>query len=184
MTTPTSASRTSRLAPRLTLGALVIAVAGTFGLTAMAQPGGPGGHHHGMRAEAGPGLPMMGPHLDRMLDSVKATDAQRTQIRQIADAAAKDLKAQRESGRALREQMMALFAQPTVDAQAAESLRQQMLARHDQASRRMMQAMLDVSRVLTPEQRQQLAQQMKQRRELMERHRQERRQLDGEAARR
>ena len=54
-----------------------------------------------------------------------------------------------------------------------------MLSRHDQASKRMMQAMLDVSRVLTPEQRQQLAQQMKQRRDLMERHMRERRQLEG-----
>jgi molybdate transport system substrate-binding protein len=46
----------------------------------------------------------------------------------------------------------------------------------------MMQAMLDVSRVLTPEQRQQLAQHMKQRRDMMERHMKERRQLDGAAA--
>jgi Spy/CpxP family protein refolding chaperone len=79
--------------------------------------------------------------------------------------------------------MQALFTQPTVDANAAESLRQQMLARHDAASKRMMQAMLDVSRVLTPEQRQQLAQHMKQRRDMMERHMKERRQLDGAAPR-
>ena len=73
------------------------------------------------------------------------------------------MKAQREAGRALREQGLQLFTQPTVDATAAEALRQQMLAQHDQASKRMLQAMLDVAKVLTPEQRAQLAERMKQR---------------------
>jgi Spy/CpxP family protein refolding chaperone len=46
----------------------------------------------------------------------------------------------------------------------------------------MMQAMLDVSRVLTPEQRKQLAERMQQRRSMMERHMNERRALDGATA--
>jgi Spy/CpxP family protein refolding chaperone len=73
---------------------------------------------------------------------------------------------------------MSLFAQPTVDARAVETLRQQMLQQHDQSSRRWMQAMLDASAVLTPEQRKQLAERMQQRREMMQRHHQERRALD------
>jgi periplasmic protein CpxP/Spy len=180
--------RSPAVSTRLLLGGLVVAVASTFALTVDAHPGEVKVHgaQHGGRGDMGMGmgmgLPMMGPRLDRMLDSVKATDAQRTQIRQIADAAAADLKAQRDSGRALHEQAAALFMQPTVDANAAEALRQQMMTRHDQASRRMLQAMLDVSRVLTPEQRVQLAQQMKQRHDLMQRHQQERRQMDGKPA--
>jgi Spy/CpxP family protein refolding chaperone len=43
----------------------------------------------------------------------------------------------------------------------------------------MLQAMLDVSRVLTPEQRKQLAERMQQRRTMMERHRGERLQNEG-----
>jgi Spy/CpxP family protein refolding chaperone len=168
--------RSTAASTRLLLAGLVLAVAGTAALTVQAAPGHDGpGHHH--RGDMGMGLPMFGGHVERMLDGVKATDAQRAQIKQILQAARADLKAQRESGRALHEQMRSLFTQPTVDANAAEALRQQMLARHDQASKRMMQAMLDVSRVLTPEQRQQLAQQMQQRREMMERHMRERRQL-------
>ena len=54
-----------------------------------------------------------------------------------------------------------LLAQPTVDAAAAEKLRQQMLAQHDQVSQRMLTAMLDISRVLTAEQRVALAARMK-----------------------
>jgi len=62
---------------------------------------------------------------------------------------------------------MQIFAAPTVDAAAAESVRQQMLAQHDQASKRMLQAMLDVSNVLTPEQRAKMAARMKERSSIM-----------------
>ena len=41
----------------------------------------------------------MGRMIDRMLDGLNATDAQRTQIKQIAAAAAADLKAQAQPGR-------------------------------------------------------------------------------------
>jgi periplasmic protein CpxP/Spy len=146
---------------------LVVAAAGVA-MSAHAQGmGGPGGHGHG----PGGGMMMFGgppERVDRMLDGLVATDAQRTQIKQIAMAAATDLKAQHEAGRALREKGVQIFAAPTVDAAAAESLRQQMLAQHDQASKRMLQAMLDVSKVLTPEQRAKVAVRMKERQAAMQ----------------
>ena len=101
--------------------------------------------------------------IDHMLDGLNATDAQRAQIKQIAQAAAVDLKTQHEATRALREKGMQIFAAPTVDAAAAESVRQQLGVKHDEASRRTLQALLDVSRVLTPEQRAKMAERMKQR---------------------
>jgi Spy/CpxP family protein refolding chaperone len=121
----------------------------------------------------GPGMMMAGDPthvarmIDRLLDGMGATDAQRSQIRQIAQAAAADLNAERDADRALHDRAIELLAAPTVDAAAAESLRQQMQARHDQASKRMLQAMLDMSKVLMPEQRAKLAQRMKQRDEMM-----------------
>jgi Spy/CpxP family protein refolding chaperone len=160
---------------RLLLVGLLVALAGTFALTAYARDGGRHGDHHG-----GPGMMFMGRGLDRMLDAVDATPEQRTQIRQIAQGAAADLRAQREAARGLRERSMQLFTQPTVDANAAEQLRQQMLGQHDQASRRVMQAMLDVSRVLSPEQRAKLAERFKQRREMMQRHMRERESIEGQ----
>jgi Spy/CpxP family protein refolding chaperone len=160
---------------------LAIALAGGASLTAFAGPDG-GSHGMGGRHHGAPGFMMDGPgggrHMERMLDDVQATEAQRTQIRQIWQSAAADLKAQRETGRSLREQQMELFAQPTVDASAVEALRQKMLAEHDRSSKRITQAMLDSSRVLTPQQRAQLAEKMKARRDLMQRQMQERRQLD------
>ncbi|WP_430422981.1 Spy/CpxP family protein refolding chaperone [Methylibium petroleiphilum] len=150
-----------------------IALAGGASLTAWAVPEGAPARpaaHGGPHGGPGFGWGASPRQLERLLDSVKATDAQRSQIRQIAQAAAADLKAQREAGRDLREQQARLFTQPTVDAQAVEVLRQQMVAQHDQASRRMSQALLDASRVLTVEQRVQLAERMKARHERMERH--------------
>ena len=162
-------------AARLLTGTLVLALAAGFGQAAMAQP-------HG-RGHGGPGIGMMdGHHLERGLDAINATAEQRAQIKQIFDAARNDLKAQRASGRQLRQQLQALFAQPTVDARAAEALRAQISAQHDAASKRMLQAMLDASRVLTAEQRKTLADKMAQRRALMERHRAEREAL-GEGKR-
>ena len=159
---------------RLFGAALLVAVLGSVALSAWAQggPGGPGMH----------GMHFGGHMAERMLDSVNATAEQRAQVKQITDRAAADMKAQHEAGRALREQGMKLFAQPVVDANAAEALRLQMMQQHDQASRRMMQTMLEVSRVLTPEQRKQLAERMAQRGDMMRRHMNERQQLDGAPA--
>jgi Spy/CpxP family protein refolding chaperone len=165
---------------RLLIGGLVLATAGAFTLTASAQPhgggpGGPGGHMMMMGGSMGGGLMMGGPHqMERRLDSVNATAEQRTQIRGILQAAMGDLRGQRASRTALHDQAAAIFTAPTVDARAAETLRQQMLAQHDQASKRMLQAMLDVSRVLTPEQRKALGERMAQRQTMMQRHRAER----------
>jgi periplasmic protein CpxP/Spy len=158
---------------RLVGAALLVAVLGSVALSAWAMPGGHGG----------PGLGMMmnGRGLERLLDGVNASAEQRTQIKAIAERAMADMKAQREAGRGTRQQMMVLFAQPTVDANAAEALRAQMLQQHDQSSRRMMQAMLEASRVLTPEQRKQIADRAAQRSVMMERHMNERRSLEGGA---
>jgi protein CpxP len=178
----TGNAATGRRWKRLAAGA-ALALAATVTFTAWAQPG-PGGpgHHGGFGA---PGMFMGSPErigrgVDRVLNGVNATDAQRAQVKQIVQQAAADLKAQREAGRGLREKSLQIFTAPTVDAAAAESLRQQTLAQHDAASRRTLQAMLDISRVLTPEQRAKLGEQMAQRHQRMQQRMQERAQrTDG-----
>lgn len=172
---------------RLLIAGLVLAAAGAYAVTASAQPMGAGHGGHGGRGAhmmmdggmggpgMGGGMMMGGPRgMMRMLDDVNATPEQRTQIRSIVQAAMADLRGQRAGGAALREQAAAVFTAPTVDARAAETLRQQMLAQHDQASKRMLQAMIDVSRVLTPEQRKAIGERMAQRHAMMQRHRAER----------
>ena len=180
-------SRFPHHAGRLFAGALLVALLGSVSLSAMAQGDRHGPGHHGPAAAGmgmGMGIPMQGRMLEGMLDRVNATAEQRAQIKQIAERTATDMKAQHDSSRGLREQAATLFAQPVVDANAAEALRLQMMQQHDQRSRRMMQAMLEVSRVLTPDQRKQLAERMARRGDMMRRHMQERQSLDGTAPKR
>ena len=137
---------------------LAVATLALAGSTAWAAgPGGPGGPGMDM-----PFMRMGGPAMGHMLEQAGASAEQRSQVEQIVKTAREDLRAQHEQGRALHEQMRDLFLQPAVDPAAVESVRQQMLARHDQASQRMTKAMLDVSAVLSVEQRQQLADAMRQ----------------------
>ncbi len=144
----------------LLMMALLFALGGALASSAWAQPGG----HPGAGMMMFGGSPeRMGRMIDHMLDGVAASDAQRSQIKQIAQAAAADLKGQHETTRGLRERSMQVFTAPNVDANAAEALRQQLSAQHDQSSRRMLQAMLDISRVLSPEQRVKLGERFKQR---------------------
>ena len=172
MKTPSSTS--PLIAWRLLLATALVAVAAGVSQTAMASPQGGLAGHDGHWSAGGGGMMGGAHHIERTLDSVNATPEQRAQIKQIMQAARTDMKAQHEAGRALRQQSHALFAQPNVDARALETLRQQMVAQHDQASKRKLQVMLDVSRVLTPEQRKTLAERLDKRQAMMERQRAER----------
>lgn len=183
MTSSSFQQKFAKFGFRRYVAAVVIGLAGTVGLAAWADGGGHRGPGPGPGGFGGPGLFAGSPErvsrmVDHMLRDVNATEAQRTQIKQIVTAAAADLKTQHEAGKGLHERATQLFTSATVDAAAAESLRQQMLAQHDQSSKRVMQAMLDISRVLTPEQRTKLAERMKQRRDMMQRHMRERQDLD------
>ena len=94
--------------------------------------------------------------------------AQRSQVRQIALAAATDLNAQRDATRGLHDRAAQIFTAPTVDAAAAESLRQEMLTKQDQSSKRVLQAMLESARVLTPAQRARLGDRLRDRQAVMQ----------------
>lgn len=180
---PASAGHSSQKR-RWALGALIAATSASVVLSISAWAGGhePGSRlqHHGMGMMGGAGaelggMPFGGRHLQRLLDDAKVTDVQRTQVQQIVDRAQSDLKALHEEGKGLHEQGLKLWAAPKIDACAAEKLRQQMQVHHDKVSKRLMQAMLDVGNVLTPDQRAVVAKQLEKRHEDMMRRMQERR---------
>ena len=154
VSSPVSSTRPTRLFA-LSLGC---ALASCIALAAWAaSEDAPPRHRPSMMMLAGPMLPPPGPMLDHVLDDVKASPTQRAQVRQIMEAADAGLRADRDAARADRAQMAQLFLQPVVDAAAVEAVRQRIEQRHDAESRRMTQAMVDVSLVLSAEQRQQLA---------------------------
>lgn len=155
---------------RVALGALIAATSASVVLSISAWAGSeepPASRQPHPRMEAGAppfGGPMAGPfagrHLQRLLDDAKASEAQKAQIKTISDKAQADLKTLFDEGKGLREQSLQLWAAPKLDPAAAEKVRQQMEAHHDKVSKRMLQAMLDIGNVLTPEQRATVAKQM------------------------
>lgn len=173
-----SARRLSALGSLLLVGA----AAAAFSASALAgnhrgmgDGRGPHGDHHGemcmhggMGAHQGGGMMGDARHLDRLLgDAHKLSDAQRTQISNIQTQARADLMKLHDADRAGMHPGLSLLTQAKPDAAAAEKARQDMLARHDKASQRMLKAQLDVANVLTPAQRAQLATAMKDRQERM-----------------
>jgi protein CpxP len=174
------------LAQPLMAVTLLVALAGATATLAQAQPmpghaasaaGEHGPRHAGMHRMAPGG--MMGPMLpERLLDEVGASPEQKTKVRDIFKAAQADMAKQHEAGRELHRQMAQAMAAPQVDAAAVEALRQKQLAQHDAHSKRMVSAMLEAGAVLTPEQRQKLAQRLKTRQDMMERHHRERQSMD------
>jgi Spy/CpxP family protein refolding chaperone len=154
---------------RTVLGSLLVAAAvlTTQPSLAHGHRGGNEGHgQHGMMFGGGQR------HIERMLDMVEATDAQRTAIKSIAAAAQAKAAPIREQHRALREQGRALLgSQGAVERGAAENLRLRMMALHDQGSKIRMDAMLDIADQLTPAQRAKIGAMMAQRGERMREHR-------------
>ena len=166
---------------------LLYALTGAAVSMAQAQPAGPsgmmgsmGGMHAAAHQGRGHGGMGMGDGMmsERMLAAAGASAEQKAKVRDILKAAQDDQLKQRAGGLELHQQMLALMSAPQIDAAAAESLRQKMEARHDAASKRHLQVMLDVGAVLTPEQRQKLAERMKTRRDMMDRHHRERQAIE------
>ena len=121
-------------------------------------------------------------HMGRVLDRIGATAEQKAQIKTIMESAHNELQPVHAQMKTLRDQSTALFTQPAVDANAAEALRLQMQTLNGQVSKRMLQAMVESSRVLTPDQRAKMADMLNKRRAMAERHRAEAESLMGKSA--
>jgi periplasmic protein CpxP/Spy len=92
--------------------------------------------------------------LDRMLDTIKANDSQRTAIQAIAQRTFAELGSVHEQHHRLHDQLVAALTADPVDRGAVESLRSQLVKMVDQGSQTISKGMLDAAQVLSPEQRQ------------------------------
>ena len=93
--------------------------------------------------------------MQRILDRVGATQAQRDQIRAIWTGLRPQLRAERAQHKSLRQQMVAALTAPTINAGEVERLRKQSMASADKTSALFTQGMVASAQVLTPEQRKQ-----------------------------
>jgi Spy/CpxP family protein refolding chaperone len=129
------------------------------GVAALAAQGmGMGVSHHGMMMS---GSADMAAHADHLLKhlyvEIDATDAQKAQIDPLVKQALADLTPLHAQAQTAHNQFVQALGQPTVDRAGLETARQGHLQLAEQASKRLVQLVGDVSDVLTPEQRQKLA---------------------------
>jgi Spy/CpxP family protein refolding chaperone len=92
--------------------------------------------------------------LDRVLDQVKATDSQRTAVKSIFERMFAEMRPIHEQHKTLHDQIVTALSADTVDRAAVEALRKQVPTLVDQASQVLTKAVLDISQVLSAEQRQ------------------------------
>ena len=96
--------------------------------------------------------------LDKALDLVKATDAQRSSIKATFATMFTAMRPVHQQHKQLHDQLMSAFAADTVDPAAIEKLRVQVTALVDQGSQIFSKALLDAAAVLSAQQRQTLVQ--------------------------
>lgn len=142
---------------------IAVALAGAGSYFTHAQPRAHfwGGHHgHGASFDPQSATEWAQLMTRQMLRRVDASADQQDRVQAIVAGALKDLLPMRDEGRMARQESLKLVSAATIDRDALERLRAGQIAMHEQASKRMMKAVLDISEVLTPEQREKLAQAM------------------------
>jgi Spy/CpxP family protein refolding chaperone len=129
------------------LGSALVAGAGAFAVD----------RHQEMQAMHGDGTA----HIDHMLKhlyvELDATDAQKARIDPLVRQAMQDLKPLHAQLHDAHAAALKTLTEPAMDRAAMEAARAQALQLADQASKRLVQLIADVGDVLTPAQRQKLA---------------------------
>jgi len=149
---------------RYTVLAFIAGAGLSAGVAALAQATGSGVLHHGMMMSSSPAD--MSAHVDHVLKhlyvELDATDAQKAQIDPLVKQAMSDLAPLHAQAQMAHTQLTQALTQPTVDRNALEAVRAAHIQLADQASKRFVQLIGDVSDILTPTQRQALAKHLQQ----------------------
>ena len=111
------------------------------------------------------------PHLDRMAKKLNLTAEQQSQLKALHEKQQAAIKAQRAQTLQLQAERSAAWAAPTLDSARLESLRQQEVKQFEAMSKLRLEHQFALAKILSPEQRQKMANWQKERRA----HRQEQR---------
>ena len=146
---------------RYTALAFIAGAALSAGVAALAQGVGMGGFHHGMMMSDIHSAADVPAHVVHMLKhlyvEIDATDAQKAQIDPLVKQAVTDLMPLRTQVQTAHTQFVQALTQSTIDRNSLEVAREAHMQLADQATRRIVQLIGDVGSVLTPAQRQALA---------------------------
>ena len=111
------------------------------------------------------------PHLDRMAKKLNLSAEQQSQLKALHEKQQAAIKAQRAQTLQLQAERSAAWAAPTLDSARLESLRQQEVKQFEAMSKLRLEHQFALAKILSPEQRQKMANWQKERRT----HRQEQR---------
>lgn len=151
---------------RHTLLAFAAGAAVSGGVVALAQNAGAGTHafHHGSMMSGNPAD--MAAHINQVVQhlyvEINATDAQKAQIDPLVKQALDDLTPLHSQAASAHAQFVRAFTQDPIDRNSLEAARQAHVQLADQASRRIAELVADVGSVLTPAQRQKVADHLQQ----------------------
>jgi Spy/CpxP family protein refolding chaperone len=132
--------------------ALVLGTAWLSPRLAGAHPFGPFGRAHGEGDHAA----LLDFWVDRTLGKVDATAEQRAQVAAVIEGLQAKLALVHGSREQLHASAIELFTAAEIDAEAVERMRSEQLERVDRLSRDLTAALVEIGRVLTPEQRRSL----------------------------
>ena len=154
-----------KLLNRYTVLAFLAGAGLTAGVGVLAAQG-MGAMSHGMMMDSSATPAEVSAHVDHMLKhlyvEIDATPAQQAKIGPLVQQAVTDLLPLRSQLRADHDQFMTALTQATVDRNSLEAAREAHLQLADQASKRIVQLLGDVGTILTPTQRQALANHLQQ----------------------
>jgi periplasmic protein CpxP/Spy len=139
---------------RFVIGTVAVAVAAGAGAYAFANNDDWGGRHKFMRG-------YMEYRLDKMLTEAGASDEQKTKLKAIVTTTIDDVRPDRETRKAMRDEIIKLIEAPTIDRNAIESLRAKQMAQFEERSKAIAKAVADAAEVLTPDQRKKLVEEMR-----------------------
>lgn len=112
----------------------------------------------------------MDDRIGHLIKEIDGTTAQKDKLLAIAQSTLGDLKPLRAQHMAARQKGLELLSAASIDATALEQLRVSQMQAADATSQRVIKALLEAADVLSPAQRAQLAQRMKQRMATRHRH--------------
>jgi Spy/CpxP family protein refolding chaperone len=135
---------------------LALGLAGLGAVVAGAHAAGPGGPHHGHHRGALMAK-LVDWHVGEVLDELKATPEQREKVTRIKDQILAEAKTLHAGGRGLHQEIHALLQQDEPDAARIHELVDSRMAELRTFGHKLADAALEVHKVMTPEQRQQLA---------------------------
>jgi protein CpxP len=99
--------------------------------------------------------------VDKMLSKAGASDDQKTRFMSIVTTTFNQVRPERETRMAMRDEIIKLIEAPTIDRNAIEALRAKQMSQFEERSKAIAKAVADAAEILTPDQRRKLAEELK-----------------------